>query len=459
MYIFFPVLIGVLSLELNLFLFFKELFNVKSKLVLFLITFLTCVFFFVVSRPDSNQFLISSDQYLIISGLIAGGFYLIQGKKRSEFYPLLLFFLIENIFINKFLTSLINSHLSTPTHLPYDSLLNLIFQILLTLFLRKYFRSRVHYLLNTRKKVIEASVPLLLIVFCLVLFGILKPSGANFKGTLYIDAGNNPSKFELQDSKQFVYAMHKQQLSQLNSFFLLFLVFLIIVALYIGYEVRNNRNRKRLETEKITMENYIDILEKTQLDIQKVQHDYKNMLIGISGFINDGEANVPELEAFLKKNRLMQNINQIKAGTLNQLKKINIPAVKGLVSTKVIEALQKGISVDVECNEEINIKKVDPFDLSRALGIIMDNAIEECENHDQSKLQVAFIDDERRTIIIINNTCSDTPLNLAKIKSTKGKNRGFGLKNLNEIIDSSTHLTLETDCVNSVFTQKISIKK
>ncbi|BDR59152.1 hypothetical protein XA3_15930 [Xylocopilactobacillus apicola] len=306
---------------------------------------------------------------------------------------------------------------------------------------------------------IGASVPLLLIVFFLVLFGILNPSDENFKGTLYIEEGSNLSNIELRGSKKFVYKMGNQQMSQLSSFFLLFLVFILIISVYIGYEVRNNRNRKRLETEKMTMENYIDTLEKTQLDIRKVQHDYKNILTGISGFISNGEANVPELEAFLQKNRLMQKENQIKSGTLNQLKKINIPEVKGLISTKVVEAVQKGINVVVECNEEINIKKVDPFDLSRALGIILDNAMEECEKHDQSKLQVAFINDDQRTIIIVSNTCPNAPLNLTPGESTKGKNRGFGLKNLNEIIDSSTYLTLETQVANGVFTQKISIKK
>ncbi|BDR57029.1 hypothetical protein KIMC2_15910 [Xylocopilactobacillus apis] len=264
---------------------------------------------------------------------------------------------------------------------------------------------------------------------------------------------------KFKDQKEFKVHFNPKNFNQFNFVFLAFVSFILLVAIYMSYELSKNRRHKRISTEKAMMENYVDTLEKMQLDIQKVQHDYQNMLMGINGYIEGDQVDVPELKEFLKKNQLMQNNVRIKTGTLNQLKRINLPAVKGLISTKVVQAVQLGINVSVECSEIIQIKKVDPFDLARALGIILDNAIEECRKQEKAEIKIAFIDDLERTLIVIANTCSKETLNVIPGKSTKGKNRGLGLQNLKEFVDGSNYLMLETGCSNYIFTQKLSIRK
>ncbi|BDR58099.1 hypothetical protein [Xylocopilactobacillus apicola] len=89
------------------------------------------------------------------------------------------------------------------------------------------------------------------------------------------------------------------------------------------------------------MENYIGTLESLQLSIQKVQHDYNNLLSEIDGFITADNVDIRGIKEYLIQNKLLHKGVQIKAGTLDQLKRINLPAVKGVVSTKVIMALQE----------------------------------------------------------------------------------------------------------------------
>ncbi|BDR55551.1 hypothetical protein KIMC2_01130 [Xylocopilactobacillus apis] len=207
------------------------------------------------------------------------------------------------------------------------------------------------------------------------------------------------------------------------------------------------------------MEGYIDTLEKMQLEIQKNQHDYKNILLGIRGFMNKEGVDTEGLEDFLVKNQLIHNEVQLKSGTLNQLKGINLPAVKGLLSTKIIEAVQAGIDVKIKCSEDIEINKVDPFDLSRIIGIILDNAIEACVEQDHPKIEIMILNEQQQILIMVANSCVEPTISLKVGESSKGANRGFGLQNLRDIVRNSDYLDLETTCSNYTFTQKIFIKK
>ena len=194
-----------------------------------------------------------------------------------------------------------------------------------------------------------------------------------------------------------------------------------------------------------------------ELDIQKVQHDYRNMIIGISGFFDEDEVDISGLRKFLEKNKIIQNSLRLKIGTINKLKMINLPAVKGMVLSKMITSVQQGIDVFVECSEKVNIRNVDQFDLSRALGIILDNSIEECEKQKNGTIKIVFINVSPETVIIVTNTCTKKTLNIVPGETSKGEHHGMGLQNLNEIIDRSSHLSLETTCDNYIFTQKILI--
>ncbi|WP_317696969.1 sensor histidine kinase [Xylocopilactobacillus apis] len=244
-----------------------------------------------------------------------------------------------------------------------------------------------------------------------------------------------------------------------NQVFTLLVIFVFAIGIYVNYEVKRNRRQTQLATEKMMMEGYIDTLEKMQLEIQKNQHDYKNILLGIRGFMNKEGVDTEGLEDFLVKNQLIHNEVQLKSGTLNQLKGINLPAVKGLLSTKIIEAVQAGIDVKIKCSEDIEINKVDPFDLSRIIGIILDNAIEACVEQDHPKIEIMILNEQQQILIMVANSCVEPTISLKVGESSKGANRGFGLQNLRDIVRNSDYLDLETTCSNYTFTQKIFIKK
>ena len=102
---------------------------------------------------------------------------------------------------------------------------------------------------------------------------------------------------------------------------------------------------------------------------------------------------------------------------------------------------------------------IDSFNLSRIFGIILDNAIEACAGRDNSIIEMIILDEKKHILIFVANSCSESILNLKIGESSKGANRGFGLKNLKDIVQNSDHLELETTCSNHIFSQKIFVKK
>nr|WP_269814012.1 GHKL domain-containing protein [Staphylococcus canis] len=101
------------------------------------------------------------------------------------------------------------------------------------------------------------------------------------------------------------------------------------------------------------------------------------------------------------------------------------------------------------------------IDLSRALGIIMDNAIEASSQVEEPMIQIAFIKtDSSVLIIIMNKTPKDMPKLHTLFKegfSTKGDNRGLGLSTLKEITDNTDNVLLDTTIENQYFIQKLEI--
>ena len=104
---------------------------------------------------------------------------------------------------------------------------------------------------------------------------------------------------------------------------------------------------------------------------------------------------------------------------------------------------------------------MDIIDLSRILGIILDNAIEASLESDDKRVNIAFINKNSSVIIVLINTFKgDIPLLSKLFKegfSTKGENRGFGLSNLKDIIGKYMNISLDTYIENNEFYQEITI--
>ena len=161
-----PALIKVLVFELDIFFYFKEVFNVKTRVAFLGIVVFICSFFAYLSRLDVDTIIVDSDQYLIINAILVFVFYFLLGRKEPDFVPLSLFFLVENLFFSYFSSRLF---VPTPEKQEFFLLFNMLFQIGLAIFLQKRFkRSMSNFFKSRRKNTLVSSLLILIVCFWII---------------------------------------------------------------------------------------------------------------------------------------------------------------------------------------------------------------------------------------------------------------------------------------------------
>lgn len=147
---------------------------------------------------------------------------------------------------------------------------------------------------------------------------------------------------------------------------------------------------------------------------------------------------------------------------LEDLSKIENKEIKSILFNKLYSAQMSGIEVSFEAENKVEKFHTDTLDLALALGIILDNAIEETKKQNDGSIEVGIMKDETAIMIVVQNSIYRNKVPVWKMKepgfSTKGSGRGIGLTNLSEIIDRSNNLTLETMKTEESFLQKITIE-
>ncbi|WP_223556604.1 MULTISPECIES: GHKL domain-containing protein [Lysinibacillus] len=242
---------------------------------------------------------------------------------------------------------------------------------------------------------------------------------------------------------------------------------IMIFVLYITIiNIRRETHFRKIEVENAQFTNYMYSLELINNDMQKFQHDYTNILVTMQGYIeiNDFEG----LKKYFKKHIFSAEEETLKRNKrLANLSRLQITGIKGLIITKSLQAEKEGISVQVEISDEIDEISMNVIDLSRILGIFLDNAIEANNQNniqEEKEINIAFFNSiSDSTIIIIENTFNNDSLMIDQIFtngfSEKGKNRGRGLNNVTNIIKNYPNVTLNTNINKRLFTQIIEITK
>lgn len=233
-------------------------------------------------------------------------------------------------------------------------------------------------------------------------------------------------------------------------------IFIIVITFSVHREMQYKRNLKEIET----YYEYTLQIESINNEMRKFRHDYVNILSTMSEFIREDD--MPGLREYFNNNIVSMKDNlQMNSIKINGTDKLKVRAIKGLVTTKILQAQEKNIPISIEVPELIEHIEMNTVDLSRVIGIIIDNAIEASESLEDALIRIAFIKNEDSVLFIVMNKCSDTTPKIHELFqenfSTKGKNRGLGLSNLKEIIDATPNTLLDTTIDNGYFIQKVEI--
>ena len=252
----------------------------------------------------------------------------------------------------------------------------------------------------------------------------------------------------------------KKDYAVLISFIVLYsLLTLGMIFVLLKTVKKNYETAKKVEYLE-NLNKYTENLEVMYNNLRSFKHDYVNIMTSMSGYMEENK--FEELKEFFH-NRILpmqKNLSQ-NNDTLNKLQNLKILELKSILYSKVILAVNQNIETVVDIPEEIDSVNIYTVDLTRILGIYMDNAIEaaiETENP-IINLNVGNIDND--VVIIISNSFIDKGFSPSQLEkkdmTTKGAGHGLGLYNVSEILKNYNNIYHETVIDNGMFTQQLRI--
>ncbi|SET72647.1 sensor histidine kinase [Lacrimispora sphenoides] len=248
-----------------------------------------------------------------------------------------------------------------------------------------------------------------------------------------------------------------------NGIIFLLLFAITVLLMYSVYKITMSEQAyKHRMAQFENLRTYTDRLENSYGVMRKFKHDYMNILITMSGFIKENDMNglkdyyedriLPISRAFTE--------SDTKLGALSNIKNT---ALKSLLSSKFVYMMEVGIKTEIELTEPIDDLNMDCLDLSRILGIFLDNAMEAAIETKEKGVRFCMFYKEKDLHLIIQNTALPPTFAISELRSheisTKGENRGIGLFNVDMILKNYENTIWNTTYEEPNFTQELILMR
>lgn len=261
----------------------------------------------------------------------------------------------------------------------------------------------------------------------------------------------------------FYFSLSKNLLKKFTIINMLVLIIYLLITIIVFYMNKNliiekmKYEQKNNEYEQLKF--YTQLIEQLLDDFRKFKHDFSNVMISLGGYLDNND-----IDGFRNYyNEIIKEYDKLnKLKDTHNLKYIKNPALKSLLAAKFYHAIQLGVNFKINIFQNIKHINIKTIDLCKIVGILVDNAIEEALKTEEKIVLIGLIEDESEITLVVSNTYKDKPkINkiFEKGYSTKGENRGIGLKILREIIDSYDNILLNTLVDDNFFIQEIIINK
>lgn len=243
----------------------------------------------------------------------------------------------------------------------------------------------------------------------------------------------------------------------LVAFAVYFIICLFLILIY------TSSSRQQILLDQQTKEyeqlvEYTGIIEKLYDNIRNQKHDFTNVILSLKGYVDKEQ--YEELKNYYYSSVLKEYKGKLTHSFICSLNLIQNPGIKGILSYKLNRAISHGIKVYVNIFSKITIQVIGNLDLCKIVGILIDNAIEASLESVQKEIHLAIENNDKAVSIIIANTYLFEP-NIDYVfrrgYSTKGKNRGLGLFNVNETLSRYPSVQLKTTVNNNTFFQELII--
>lgn len=300
------------------------------------------------------------------------------------------------------------------------------------------------------------------------LFKVVKPDTQSLKDEedLILDKIINPLNKTLGGATAILLAVHYLEMfvnygtvSQYTKQLVFAYVFMIVsVVILLHNKIAAYKEevfQREKEEQYRRLELYTDEIQNLYQTVRGFKHDYKNMLISLRETIFEGD--LEQIKDLYQSILQKANVYMSETEGIDDLARLESPALKSLIYQKLQEAREAGIKVHFEIKDEIKGLKIELLDMIRIVSNLLDNAIEAAIATSMPEIFLAFVKGDDGYILHIKNSTVSDDIKLNKIYrpgySTKGSGRGMGLFNVNRIISRYAEVSLQTDIEDGFFTQ------
>ena len=248
----------------------------------------------------------------------------------------------------------------------------------------------------------------------------------------------------------------------INNFYI---VLFFVILLYLN-AVSKEKLEKEIIDQKDTQLNelssYSHHVESLYEEIRSFRHDYINILTSLKlGIDNqDIEAIKTVYNGVLRDSGTQFYDSKFDIAKLSNIKN---DAIKSILSAKLLEAQNRGISISVEIEEPVSNFRIELLDFITVLSVLCDNAIEATIEATSPRMTIAFINNEDSLVLIVENSIKSEKVDVSHIfargYSSKGEGRGLGLHNVNSVLEKYPKSTITTRSANHLFSQTIRFCK
>ena len=241
-------------------------------------------------------------------------------------------------------------------------------------------------------------------------------------------------------------------------FFALIVVGVFLIQFAAMYTAGQDRIRAQEETI-LQQQAHMALLEELQQEIRAFRHDFTNLFSGLTLQAQAGD--LAGIQDFMKKTssyfdeKLGNEIAQ-----MDGLNNIQPYPLRSLLATKLAKMRQKRIRGVLEALAPVRGDLgMDIDDLLRALGILLDNAIEAAPEG-EGQVRVVVLQEERELYLAVANNYERAPDLAALAKkgyTTKGSGRGTGLTSYRRIVARCRGCACRTYLKDGMFVQELHI--
>lgn len=234
-------------------------------------------------------------------------------------------------------------------------------------------------------------------------------------------------------------------------------IFMFISIIYVVY---NKIQKSAYENKYNEVMEYVTRYEKIINEQGKKNHEYNNQLMVLKGYLDKPDRLKDYLELIIGEHKTGQNY------TVKQLGFLPDGGIKGLLYHKLSKMEEEGIKSYLYVDQGMQELSEDIFDIktcqdiTKILGVFIDNAIDASSKADQKEIEIDFKVQKDCLIISVANTYDNkTDVNKIGKKgySTKGAGHGFGLSIVKDISKNNPNIESFSDISDNKFKQTVLI--